>query len=359
MENFSRQRAGSVTTTKVQGNVTTITSAASVASDESLTNSGIVHGDFVNPNAWSWNYSNRRRAYGTVRDKSSTFTTIKDGDDLGITSRDPLSMTSIGFPYNEALSRIYDDIRGSVDLAVDLAEMHQTTKMITGFTGDFKKFFRSFRGGPKAFIKALANAELQYVYGISPMISTAYELAERQLRFAASPLTIVKRASVTDNGLYVERTFPRARHLWKVSRRTEVSLSYSTGGQSLALISQYMSLNPLSIMWELTTASFLVDWFIDIGGYLRNAETSLMSGLQFHSGYRTDSYLAETYTETVDSQTQFGTTSTFNTKSSFVKKGCRRSKLTSLPRPELPRLEVDLGSRRLLSLAALLAQFLK
>jgi hypothetical protein len=64
------------------------------------------------------------------------------------------------------------------------------------------------------------------------------------------------------------------------------------GGPSL---SDWTSLSPFGIAWELTTLSFVVDWVADIGGYLSLWENNALFSRHFVNGYKTRS-MRESYT---------------------------------------------------------------
>ena len=127
-------------------------------------------------------------------------------------------------------------------------------------------------------------------------------------------------------------------------------------------MARWTSLNPVSIAWELTPYSFVVDWFYDLGGYLRNLETGLLYNTRFKSGYKSELYLWES-----DEIAPMGGTHAVGDNSWRIQ-ACKqrtrrvqfyRTKLTSYPLPHLPRLDAKLGSSRLLSAASLLTQKLR
>jgi hypothetical protein len=127
-------------------------------------------------------------------------------------------------------------------------------------------------------------------------------------------------------------------------------------------VSRWGSLNPLSIAWELTTLSFVVDWLYDVGGYLRSLETAMLYNSNFHSGYYTQlwahqgSWNGKAYTRVYSSGTYYAE---MQGVSSWKYTRFSRNVLGSYPLPRAPAFKIDLGSERLLSAAALLAQHLR
>lgn len=121
-------------------------------------------------------------------------------------------------------------------------------------------------------------------------------------------------------------------------------------------LARWTSLNPASIAWELTPYSFVVDWFLDIGGTLRNFETAVLSQGSFHHGYIDYLMYYDSDQEFVYLGSHGGAVDGDDIivsgnlyESDFV-----REVLTSYPYPRLPSFNAKLGWQRLLSAAALL-----
>jgi hypothetical protein len=121
----------------------------------------------------------------------------------------------------------------------------------------------------------------------------------------------------------------------------------------------------VSLGWELIPYSFVVDWFIDVGSYLRNLETALLFGTIFKSGFVSELYavdLVDDYLPSFLINTKQTDTATWwlLTKATSRRRYREfyRTKLTSYPFPRKPTFKVDLGSQRLLSAASLLRQIL-
>lgn len=141
----------------------------------------------------------------------------------------------------------------------------------------------------------------------------------------------------------------------------ELKCRYKPRGNSWA---GFTSLNPVSIAWELLPYSFVVDWFFNVGNYVRNLETALLYGGDFVDGYMTKVSYAQMkmvpkrYSYPKGSGTGL-VSCTFDAKSEAYLVNFNRSILTSSPTPEVPSFRADLGSARLLNAAALLAVLLK
>jgi hypothetical protein len=145
-----------------------------------------------------------------------------------------------------------------------------------------------------------------------------------------------------------------------LQHRVEIAILYGVSNAEANALSQFTSLNPAGFIYENIPFSFVLDWAIDIGGYLRMMETALMTGLEFKSGYVTNTIKHDfTATRKGAATNQYGFTYTVDGQSSSKYRYFNRSLLGSMPLPEVPRLDVNLGSSRLMSAASLLRGFIK
>lgn len=142
-------------------------------------------------------------------------------------------------------------------------------------------------------------------------------------------------------------------------RRVLIQCDVTPTGFDLA---RWGSLNPVSIGYELMPYSFVLDWFLDVGGYLRNYETSLLYATRFRSGFVSEICSASA---AFDASGQYSLGS--YPKDTYVAKlqaagkfvQFQRTKLNAYPAPRLPHFKADLSSGRLLNLAALMGQKIK
>lgn len=262
--------------------------------------------------------------------------------------------------YNEVVDKLNDQTRGNLDVSVDLAEAHQTAKMfrVVEKAVDYTRTF--FKSGPLRFA---SNAWLEYTYGVKPLLSSIYGIADENLRtvinktahFSARVSKTFNPDSIDISTIWGMMNFPVVKGS-SIKRSYTLGLDMRTDQFDLA---RWSSLNPLSIAWELTPYSFVADWFLNVGGYLRNMETYLLYANKFRSGYRTRLTVGEIafkqYRTSIGgfkyvSDAFYGTA-----KLTIIE----RILLTSYPAPELPSFNARLGSSRLTSAAALLSQLLK
>lgn len=335
----------------------------------------IVHGDSKKPNNWS--YTVIEVDYGTGLNSKYSYTapsqwssTTQSGciQFYWYGSENPLFGDLVASPfdsatYNKAYAKLVDKCRGSMDLMVDTLQAGQTAKMFNVIQSI--KDYSSSRGWRK-LLKASASARLEYEYGWLPLASSLYDcITEIQNIIAADLRTIKVRASTP---------VPNRVSSVSVQYIGAVPVVVERGGRYMCEIcvtlktrsidpARWASLNPVSWAWELTPYSFVLDWMIDVGGYIRNLETSLLYGNSFVTGYitqlcATGATFSGSHSRSEDA---WGTKTTYqaNLKGSGRFIAMDRSVLLSFPAPRLPTFEADLGATRLLNLAALLAQKLK
>lgn len=273
--------------------------------------------------------------------------------------------------YNKALSRLYDQIRGGTDLSVDLAEAHKVKQMMTPRFGQARGvLLKSIpiamnnawklasvmrRSNPRDW----GNLWLEFTYGWKPLASSIYGALDNLvgmsrpntgvtgLRVKSSAKEVaMNKINVTTVGNTVTSDVLFARNM------ARIKCFYAMNNGGLNSVATYTSLNPASIAWELVPYSFVVDWFVDIGGYMRNLESSLLYSSDFVSGYSQEITLQK------EIKTQTGTNAGTSVAGSSRHEqiAYKRSILGSAPTPRGPGFNTHLGWQRLISAASLLGQ---
>jgi len=300
------------------------------------------------------------------RDKSTGYTDSGHGNILTRTLVAPEYIftpdTSVldSMLWNSALERLSQKVRGDLDLSIDLAEAHKTAKMfdVVDKVVDYSRTFRRKYG----LIKSASNAWLEYVYGVKPLLSSIYGLAEENLRVVVNK---VAHHSARASAPYR----PSTAAVSSIFGRLVNPIDTSTFKRSVTIgvdlrdptfdIARFTSLNPLSIAWELTPYSFVVDWFVGVGSYLRNYENYLLYASRFQSGYRTWLLTGEcswNWGRPSPSTVEY---TQDNFKGRLRISSIDRAALSTYPAPNFPSFKVQLGSSRLLSAASLLGQVLR
>lgn len=317
---------------------------------ETFTVAGFGGGDMVRPTAGSFTRVRNKGWVGTkiLADNPFPRKYIGNGIQTYTHYSAPVDWAvSQAMLYNRALSSLNGQLRGSVDLSIDLAEAGQTRKMLR----DMSKIVRYIKSvNPSNWAKRW----LEYQYGIRPLINSVYQTYHQIMAPARKPSYRLRGSSSDEDrkkysfgqiaGVPIQR-------LDVDSCRCSILAQYSIVEPSvLQSFANYSSINPASIAWELTPFSFVADWFIDIGGYLRNMETGLlyMNNLD---------WAGVTFTRKWSrNQECYGTTTSGTVAASQVTDYIYKQRLrySSLPFPNLPRFSAKLGWQRCLSAAALI-----
>lgn len=355
-------------------------------------------GDFRNPTYHDYvvEVNRQHQGWAVTRSTNGTLRGRREGPFYQVEGSGVL----VGYSYptlsqfdatvsNNALEKLNEKTRGSVDLSIDLMQSRQGLNMVkslgqlvrgvtslnNALRNPFGVPWRIIERDPKRFrkfgyyqelvgtkSKVAAERWLEWQYGVRPAASTLFESVEKLLdrsrgytrRFvthARKQLESVPDWSIVCDGV-------TARGLLKVhgvvGARYDILFHDQDPGWA-----EFSSLNPVSIAWETLPFSFVADWVLDIGSYLRNLETAYLYDNRFKGGTLTQ-YLAADFSWEVTGTNNFGPyyrTVSYSGSSEWRRR--RRSVLGTYPRPQLPSFDVKLGSQRLLSAAALLRGMLK
>ncbi len=271
---------------------------------------------------------------------------------------------------SNALSDFNEEVRGTLDLAVDIVQAGQVAGMLRG-VGDLVHYVRHFPGHAvrslydlRTTSRRASSAWLQWQYGWKPLAQDIYECAQRVVQPFRTGIPVRGRGRQSES--FSEEFESGGGLRTTVSGRRSVRAQYkcnvriNTG--PLTILSQLSSCNPASIAWELTPYSFVVDWVVDIGGYIRNLESALINRSAFVSGCLSVGHKVNLKAvRKVSPLTVISPGAYFvhNTSAEYVRTKFQRTVLASYPVPDFPRFNAELGSGRLLNAAALLAQHLK
>jgi hypothetical protein len=269
--------------------------------------------------------------------------------------------------YNTALGRLYDKLRGDIDLSIDLAEVHKTKTMMAKTVRGMVQLATTFRKMRRSNPQDWGNLWLEYTYGWKPLASSIYGAGHKLLLEPSGPRFMVAIGSAHNSSTTISSTgngnsTTKVVETTVLSNRCKIVARFSFTTSALDTLAGFASLNPVSIAWELLPYSFVVDWFLNVGGYLRNFETACLYGTDFVDGYASQGWMAEvngvmtryspaaandvTRTVSATSQTGWAREIAFS-----------RSPFAAVPFPKAPRFDPKLGSSRLISAAALLGQF--
>lgn len=361
MNGYSRERPA-VLVRYVNGVLSDEAPATATTDTFSVTN-GNVKGDHKTPNSISFTKTEKVYPAGTVlawEEWGSGYAYVVEGSfsgSLGMPFTTPTSRRDVA--WNKALAKFYDSIRQSErNLLVTLGETPESVQMFKSFLAGIASVKTGVRKALRRPDLALSGAWLVNQYGIQPAMADIYQWVDYCRDKATHSLQPVKaRASVRTSADYNRTSWPPVWASATLNERVEVKARYRVSNPELFEISRITSLNPIALAWELTPLSFVWDWFIDIGGYLQSLENSLGLGLTFVDGYVTDTSLLTVkgaWSGSRPKSTSGYAEHFIHAPYSVVEKRKDRVRIISFPRPVLPRWDVNLGSSRLLSAAALL-----
>lgn len=382
MADYSWTVNGRRTNVSWDKNGNTLTTVQSVGSfNTTLDNVVSVKGDHKRPNPHRY-----RRVYfnygsgSVVNTNSNGSGTSSTGPQAVATAFVDTFHDQTSFVYNKNLSKVYDKIRGEVDLSVDGFQAKQAGVMINHRFAQARQLFVKAApealwaiGGLYSMLKRSrprdwGSLRLEWVYGWKPLADSVYGAMENMIVSSSKSGNEVRghpvnsrssemgdrRVEFTRSG--AGNAITRTRQYNSLYKNRIVAFyALTTGG--LNNVATYTSLNPVSIAWELVPYSFVADWFLDVGGYLRNMESGLLYGSDFVNGYQS-ALAIERYDETVGGVEDLGGGSQSITDGS----GCvyrtrfQRSVFGSSPLPRPPSFNPKLGTDRLLNAAALLSQ---
>lgn len=348
----------------------------------------IIKGNKRDPNNWQYDITRVTRAMSTC--SKSGFSRWSNGwnDALGqpnwitgpyswtrqapssanLPDLTPVVNRLVSLADAEALDKLWDKVRGSLDLSIDTFERQKTFQMINVLTR-FKRAVLSAPFGkrritPTDTLKSLGNAWLEWTYGWMPLASSIHGIVEELARYEVNRIkkfnarnTQSESSRVPIKWTGLNGTFD-GKAVCRVEAKVRYVCSFKVDDFDVKRIT---SLNPVSIAWELMPYSFVVDWFYDVGSYLRNLESALLYSKQFVGGYK--SILTISNASCSESHAQlsvYGEPMIDNCADHTEQNiSFRRVVLHSVPFPSAPVLKIDLGASRLLSAAALLGQFLR
>lgn len=259
---------------------------------------------------------------------------------------------------NEAVTKALLDLAASkAAIAEDLATFSQTLRLIKDPFGFLikgikqvkaEKKFQPFlyqsardllRKGP---INKVAEEYLKYVYGWKPLMQDVHGLIEMAKKDSNGALLLhSKGVSNRQVGLpswnYLNATHGHTTRAYNGQEqsvvRCNIWASPDASHPGLRSLNQLGLINPLSLMWELVSWSFVVDWVLPIGPVL-NALTA-PAGLTFVDGSigvkATGSYDLDNWHSDFDSGYSLIEYQKAHSKWNY--RGYRRSRLATFPLP--------------------------
>jgi len=319
------------------------------------------HGDHKTVNLHEFRKNYLQDYIGTLHQENSTQILDRVGK-IGIFSQfvNAAGLIDANNLYNSALSHLFDQLRtdgvgSGLDLSVDIAEGRQVRGLLQN-AANVSNYIRGLG------LNRWSKRWLEYQYGWKPLVNSVYgsfdALMHRRL-YSYMHVTGKARRFVWSENKFSDTWGPGSREsVFTAGRyRYKIVANYELKNTVKQQLSGYTSLNPVSIAWELMPYSFVVDWFYDIGGYLRNLESALLFNSGFVNAYTVYGYKVDQQGVLGGSGTSLGITNVWNADALSRQSYKQRTPIV-FPIPRIPRFHADLGWQRCVSGASLLANFL-
>jgi hypothetical protein len=272
---------------------------------------------------------------------------------------------------NKAIDKLYDKIRGETSGAgEDIGERHETLDLLDRLQHPIRTFgeeTRDFARSQNKFRKAAKNsggAYLTYAFGVAPLLDDIQSLTKQldeQLDSVQNRVKVRSTSYNTDTeSRFSDANQGTTKATTQRSHRTEIGVSYFVTDPTLFRASKAGLTNPVLTAYQLTRASFLVDWVWNLGNYLDRCENALGLGLSFLRGYETVTTYEDSqcvYTREVSGAGASGGGSARGYMQTRTK---QRTRLDGFPFPSPPGITSPFkpGGKRLLSAASLLTSLL-
>lgn len=201
-----------------------------------------------------------------------------------------------------ATEDLFEKLRGDIDVGTDAGEAMGSNgaKTPNGSSGPWRSFHHAAQkaeGKAQKFADAVkatpwvdkntligslkkgSKVWLAWTYGLKPAIYSAFDASQ----FVISEPICKKTRGKGYMKSYVEINETsdsfRADRGSKAEVWVKMTAAYRVSDPALFDLTRMTSLNPAYIAWNRMPLSFVFDWFIDFGGWMRNMETALGMGL--------------------------------------------------------------------------------
>lgn len=319
----------------------------------------IIKGDHVNPNNFSFLINDYVGLNGTITAQTSSYRQVLSGvlsNSPGISIQTADLDNVRNRAYAQALDSFYSQLEGMTDWASNAAEggIKRSAQQVVQAADNVR------RGAGRYGLKTIGKAWLHAQYVWKPLLNDIYNTVQAvtgtatRKGFKAEGVGYAEAGlpptTVTVSGV----TFRNVRVGGSIKHRCRIRGRFVVNPW-LDLAAQLTSLDPLVIGWNALPYSFVVDWFINVGGYLGQLEAAARYKSAFTSkgGFVSRSTLIDAHLSHHGAAVQSGYTGSLS--SSYTRKEMSRQTISGIPSPVRPSPNVKLGSGTMLNAAALLA----
>lgn len=200
---------------------------------------------------------------------------------------------------NKALDKLYDQMNQAESLRVAWLERQKSMQLVTGNLRrlitiaravkrrDPRIVRRVLKRNPKArdIVKQPAGLWLEYWFGWQPFVADLHHaLGVFGYEFPSQPLHASGRSETVDH--YNRNVTYDWIHWFQYDTRVKIGGEIYAIDPNLTLASSLGFGQPLSVAWEMTPFSWVVDYFVNVGSMLKNLEPRF-PGLKFRNQYTT------------------------------------------------------------------------
>lgn len=285
---------------------------------------------------------------------------------------------------NRAVNKLLDKIKDSeVNLSTTIGEGRETLQLIAGIARSVRRPLKALRSAVHRSKKGsrteknvrdtlvtVGGLQLAWSVGLAPLLSDCENLRNHVQAAESVDLMYVAKSRGASHLEWTTHPSEWETFTNEISNWYQFGVTYKVGDMhAFENWRAGLTLRP-TLAWELTTLSFVVDYFLQIGNFLAALEASyLNNGITFLHGYETASEwkLCHYSQSRNDDPFDYGASSGLTDPHLGVVRGRgyrqwvtkSRSRLSSLPVQALPTIKLPTASTQLLNCAALLSTLLR
>lgn len=201
-------------------------------------------------------------------------------------------------------------ISGKAQLAVDLIELRKTKSMMVDAAAGLWRAYRDLRAGRPfhtfaremkrtGFRSYAGNKWLEYIYGWAPTVSSAFDTAELLSKELQQGSTVLGKVDASFNRKLTRKNQYGFEDVHCMAH-AKGHYQFTIRDAKLLRLTQLGFTNPLSVIWESLPWSFVLDWFVDVGGYINRMDFALgLSDIYWQYSCRRKSIALVTYDRTL------------------------------------------------------------
>lgn len=271
---------------------------------------------------------------------------------------------------NSCIERSSKEANGnSFSVPIFIGEFHKTRAMFARAVSDVAKAMKK----RKISDRSIEDTWLEYRYGWRLAVKDLYDalvkIHDFRTRGVVSHSRVSRRRTEESTWIAPDAGIPRYCNSttvfgmdYTITRKdtliTTLVLNWTStsSGDLLGNLQSLGITNPLSVAWELTPYSFVVDWFINVGSYLNTLDAFI--GKSFKTGCISYTLIRETTAKArnVVGKNGFVLTSKSVPSNTTYERVYKRVPLSDFPSATPPRFDVHLNASRVIDAASILRQ---